>query len=106
MSGTSDSSSLREKLRSEVLPCRWSDLRQHQRRGGLLLVRPDLDLLEVGVAMATDRADRVEVWLLTGRLVRPDDALASTFEERDPRFQFIIVQPWVLAQELLEAEPG
>lgn len=95
---------VRAKLQDEVLACRWADLAKHHERGGLLLVRPDLDLLEVGVALATDRADRVEVWLAVGRLGRPSEEVVSELAARDPRFQFVIVQPWVVAQELVTAD--
>ena len=92
--------STREKLASEVLACRWPDLRPHHERGGLLLVRQDLDLLDAATALADNRADRVEVWLTIGRLVRCDASAATELAERAPRFQFVIVQPWVVAQEL------
>ncbi|MCA9566718.1 MAG: DUF2288 family protein [Myxococcales bacterium] len=92
---------VREKLRAEVLACRWADLEPHHTRGGLLLVRPDLDLLEAGVALATDRTDRVEIWLTVGRLGRPNGPAVADLTARDPRFQVVIVQPWVLAQEIV-----
>lgn len=92
---------LREKLREDVLPCHWEELAEHHERGGLLLVRPDLDLLDAAVALATDRADRVEVWLTVGRLGRPTEAMVGSIMARKPRFQFVIVQPWVVAQEIV-----
>lgn len=94
------SDELRDKLVSEVLPCGWRDLAPHQKRDGLLLVRHDLDLIEAAMALATDRSDRVGVWLTIGRLGRVDDALAAQHAAKGARYQFVIVQPWVLAQEL------
>lgn len=93
----------REKLASEVLACQWLDLAPHHTRDGLLLVRADLDLLVAASALADNRADRIEVWLAVGRMWRCDDAIAADLEARDPRFQFVIVQPWVVAQELVES---
>ncbi len=95
------STELRDTLTAEVLACRWPDLEPHHKRDGLVLVRPDLDLIDAAVAVATNRTDRIEVWLAVGRLVRPDADAVAALAERDPRLQFVIVQPWVLAQELV-----
>ena len=89
---------LRAKITSEILPCDWAALRPHHTRDALFLVSPDLDLVEAAVAVATNRADRVEVWLTVGRLGRPATALVPELEAG--RFQFVIVQPFVLAQLL------
>jgi hypothetical protein len=92
--------STRDKLAAEVLAATWRDLRPHHERGGLVLVRQDLDLLDAAVALADDRTDRLQVWLAVGRVVRCDEAAAADLAARSPRFQFVIVQPWVVAQEL------
>lgn len=96
----------REKLGAEVLGCDWDALAPHHARGALLIARPDLDLLDAAEALATDRRDRVEVWLTVGRLGRPSEALVARWEAAPARFQFVIVQPFVVAQELLEAPCG
>lgn len=93
----------REKLRGEVMACGWDALAPHHARGALLVARPDLDLLDAAAAIADDRRDRVEVWLAVGRLGRPDDALIARWEAGGARFQFAIVQPFVVAQELVRA---
>lgn len=92
----------RDKLRAEILGCGWDALAPHHARGAVLIARPDLDLLDAAEALATDRRDRVEIWLTVGRLGRPSDALVARWEAAPARFQFVIVQPFVLAQELLE----
>ena len=89
---------LRAKITSEILPCDWGALRPHHQREALFLVSPDLDLVEAALAVASNRADRVEAWLTVGRLGRPEAAMAPVLEAG--RFQFVIVQPFVLAQLL------
>jgi hypothetical protein len=91
---------MRSKLASEVLACGWAELEPHHERGALLVVGPDLDLVEAAEAIATDRKDRVEVWLTVGRIGRATPSLVSRWGELESRFQFVIVQPFVLAQEL------
>jgi hypothetical protein len=95
---------MREKLASEVLACGWEDLEPHHGRGALLVVSPDLDLVEAAEALAMDRKDRVEVWLTVGRLGRPTEVLVQRWGSGGSRFQFLIVQPFVLAQELPERD--
>ncbi len=51
--------SLREKLAAEIGPVTWSWLRPHHRRGILFLVDARLELVEVAVAVAGDRVERV-----------------------------------------------
>jgi hypothetical protein len=92
---------LRNKLRSEVLPATWGELVLPFARGALLLAAPALDLLDVAEAIARDDRSRVEAWLSQGTLARASDADAARFvAEPSQRFQFVIVQPWVLAQLL------
>ncbi len=96
---------VRNKLRREVMSCHWEDLAQHQQRGALLLLLPELDLLDVAEAMARDDKQRVTGWLKRGALRRAGEADRVQYEHEsdevsEVRFQFVIVQPWVLAQAL------
>jgi hypothetical protein len=100
---------LREKLRGEVLSSYWEDLAPHQARGALLMLSPDVDLLDAAEAMAQDDNARVGRWLETGAMRRVGAAEAERLgtesealgEESELRFQFVVVQPWVLAQALI-----
>lgn len=92
---------LREKLRSEIMPARWPDLLYQFARGGLLLARSDADLLDLALELARDDRPAVEARLASGELSRCSDEDARRFHEHPgQRFQFVIVQPWVLAQPL------
>jgi hypothetical protein len=92
---------LREKLRAEIMPARWPDLLYQFARGGLLLARPDADLLELAIELAQDDRSKVEARLHSGALRRCGDDDARAFQAApQQRFQFVIVQPWVLAQAL------
>jgi hypothetical protein len=92
---------LREKLRAEIMPARWSDLLYQFARGGLLLARADADLLELALELARDDRAAIEARLTAGELRRCLDDDARDFHANPgQRFQFVIVQPWVLAQAL------
>lgn len=92
---------LREKLRSEVMACAFEDLAPHLSRGALLLAEPTVDFLDVAYAIARDDRASVERFLQAAQLRRagePDQALFGALAEQ--RFQFVVVQPWVLAQPI------
>lgn len=91
---------IRDKLAQEEGPVLWRDLRAHAKRGGLLVVSADLALLEAACAIATDDAEKVETWLTSGQLFKPDlSTLTSWDEDLDKPFRAVVVQPWALAQE-------
>ncbi len=94
------STELRERLKAEVLRAAWDDLAPHFARGALLVATPDLDLLDVAVAIALDDTTRVSAWLGSGRLRKPSDAEGAAWAAAPPAFQAVILQPWVLAQRL------
>jgi hypothetical protein len=92
---------LREKLRSEIMPARWPDLLYQFARGGLLIARADADLLELALELARDDRSAVQARLGSGELRRCTDEDARSYQAHPAqRFQFVIVQPWVLAQPL------
>lgn len=94
---------LRTKLRSEVHSVAWPALEVFAGKGTLLRVATSLDIVEVGARMAEDDRPQVEEWLLAGLLDRPDaELLARWRSEPQTTFAFLIVQPYVLAQEMLQ----
>ena len=96
-----EQSALRKKLASEVDRVSWRPLSPHYERGVLWLLSPDLDLVEVGLAVAEDRVADVSVWIQTGKLRRPTEGEVQAWFD-DPiaqHFAFLIVQPFVLVVE-------
>lgn len=94
-------SALREKLRGAVMATGWDALAGHHQRQALFVVHPAQDLLAVAIAVAEDRADEIGGWLAAGVIGRPRDEDVSEWEgSPTTRFQFVIVQPFVLAQRL------
>jgi hypothetical protein len=95
---------LRTKLRGQVMASYWEDLAPHARRAALLMLHEAVDLLDVAEVLARDDVAALKRLLESGRLVRVAIAEAEALEaEEDARFQFVVVQPWVLAQRLLGA---
>lgn len=99
---------LRATLMESLAPAQWEWLRPHAVAGRLVVVSADLDLLEVGVAIAQDAATQVQGWLQSGFLTVADeaeiarrDAGALTDESNA-----LIVQPFVLVQDGFVSTPA
>lgn len=91
------SSGLSAKIQSEIMNGYWSDLREHAERNAIFVVGADLDLLEVGVAIASDNAASVTGWITNGQLARPTmEQIKGWSETSQKTFLFLILQPHVL----------
>lgn len=87
---------LRARLEQELDVASWEDLRPHRGRGGLLVCAGALSPVDVGHAIALDRAELVAHWVAEGVLSKPgpdEDWAGRTFE-------VVIVQPFVVARLL------
>ena len=91
---------LKEKLKTEVEQADWDMLRVHHEKGSVYFVHGNLELLDVAVAVAKDKAQFIKVWLDTGELSRPTEEEIEGFEKDQftKICDFIIIQPYVLAK--------
>jgi len=96
---------IRETLEKRLGPVFFSDIRAHLERAGLFVVRADLDLIECGVAVATDDVEQVSAWIEEKKLRRPStDELTTWASEPGRRWMAIVVQPFVLVQDAPAAD--
>lgn len=96
---------LQTKLRSEILVADAKSLLPHHRRDALLIAELEVDLLAVAVAIASDETDLVAELLSEKKLYKPSLAqLADWCVDLERRFQYVILQPYVLAQVLPAAK--
>lgn len=90
---------LRNRLTKDLAEVGWRDLRTHAGRGVLFLWTGQTPLVDAAIAVAKDDKSAVESWLEQGQLARPTAAQLSAWEEElDRPFEFVIVQPFVLAR--------
>jgi len=90
--------SIREKLQRDRAATDWRSLGPHYERQALFLVSGGVDLLDAAVAVVEDDSASVAAWLAQGMLARPTDDEADAWaDEPDTRFEFLIVQPYVVA---------
>jgi hypothetical protein len=75
-------------------------LKPHIQRDVVVVVNQELDLLDVGVAIANDDVVSVQHWISEQLLHKPfPEQLAAWNSDQTKRFKALIVQPYVLIQE-------
>ncbi len=93
-------SDIRAELTATLDEAEWDWLAPHARRDVLILVALGLDLVEVGIAIATDDAPCIQGWIDRALIQKPSPAQLSVWNQnQSKRFQALIVQPYVLVQE-------
>ena len=91
---------LRAQLTATLDEAEWDWLAPHARRDLVIWVALGLDLIEVGVAIATDDAPCIQSWIDQALIQKPSSAQLSVWNQnQSKRFQSLIVQPYVLVQE-------
>jgi hypothetical protein len=92
---------LRQELKSMIGPAEWHNLLPHAARDSIVVVNPGLDLAEVGVAVATDNTHSVQRWISEALIAKPTlEQLEDWERDRSRQFQALIVQPYVLIQDI------
>lgn len=93
-----------ESFRRDLAEVGWQDLRIHLQRDAIILVSADLDIVPVAVAVAEDDSRQVETWVTSGAIGKPSRQQLDDWEENlEKRFRMLIVQPFILVQEIAVA---
>lgn len=96
---------LRQDLAEMVGPTQWNWLKPHIARDAVVFVDPQLDLVDVGVALTNDNVQSVQRWIGEQLITKPTKEQLETWGISGPnnQLQSLIVQPYVLVQEILKA---
>ena len=95
---------LRAALVESLDEAEWEWLIPHVKRDAVVVVAPELNLLDVGIAIASDNVFSVQQWIGEELIYKPSAGqLADWNCDRTKRFNTLIVQPYVLVQELAAA---
>ncbi|MDH5300374.1 MAG: DUF2288 domain-containing protein [Gammaproteobacteria bacterium] len=95
---------VRQELNEQTAKIGWKELERHFARGVLVKVAAELDLVVVGEAMVRDDAKQLGVWASAGKVVRASEEDARRWVDNDTVFWAVVVAPWVLVQEVYEAD--
>ncbi|MGH1396928.1 MAG: DUF2288 domain-containing protein [Trichormus sp.] len=94
-------SDLREELLETLDEAEWEWLIPHVQRDAVILVSQDLDLLDVGEAIANDNTSSVQQWIERQLITKPSVTQVGQWNsDRTKRFNTLILQPYVLVQEM------
>ncbi|ESA33057.1 putative conserved small protein [Leptolyngbya sp. Heron Island J] len=96
---------LRQDLANMVGPTQWDWLKPHIARDAVVFVDPQLDLVEVGMALTNDNVQSVQRWIGEQLITKPTREQLEAWGVTGPtnQLQSLIVQPYVLVQEILAA---
>jgi hypothetical protein len=90
---------LRQELTELLDETTWEWLAPHADRDAVIIVAPQLELVEVGMAIAQDQAQSVQHWIAEQLLTKPTLEQKLQWEKPEQqRFAALIVQPYVLVQ--------
>jgi hypothetical protein len=93
-------SDIQTQLTEEIAKIDWKSLIPHGQRDALIVVSPDLNLIDVGEAMANDNVAIVQTWISQQLIRKPfSEELSSWNTLPDKEFTSLIIQPFVLIQE-------
>jgi hypothetical protein len=93
---------LREQLAEILDEAELEWLKPHIQKDAVILVVAELDLLDVGVAIASDNTQAVQHWIGEQLLVKPSPEMLSRWNANpSQKFQAMIIQPYILVKELV-----
>ena len=94
-------SDLRTELSETIDEAEWEWLIPHVKRDAVIVVSLDLDLLDVGEAIANDNIPLVQRWIDEEFISKPSNQQLGVWNSnQQKRFNTLIIQPYVLVQEI------
>lgn len=91
-------SDLKTQLQEQLAEVDWKDLIPHAQRDAVIIVHPQLDLVEVGSAIAQDNTMIIQNWISEQLITKPSSEELSQWNDKpDTKFNTLIVQPFVIA---------
>lgn len=93
---------LRQKINLETGQLSWTELQKYFAKGNVIVVQPDLDLIDVAARFAADDKDSVAQWIENEAIKRALDDDARQWQARNSDFWTVVVAPWILVQEIVK----
>ena len=97
-----DSQLRNEPLASTIDEAEWAWIKPHVQRDAVIIVGQNLNLLDVAKEVAANNAQLIQKWIQKGFLAKPNQEQIKEWDTSPTkRFTSIVVQPYVLIQEIL-----
>jgi hypothetical protein len=91
---------LKEKLEQDVADISWQELQVHARRDAIIVIKDELELSAVAVAIAEDDTTSVQGWIGEEVIAKPTaEQLTDWNQNPEKQFVALIVQPFVVVKE-------
>lgn len=90
----------RAKIISETAKIPWLDLQRFFASGKVMLVTPELDLVDVAFALQEDNIEQVKTWTKDLQVFPVTDDDARNWVASDASLWAVVVKPWGLVQEI------
>lgn len=90
----------RARIVSETARIPWRELQRFFAAGKVMLVSPELDLVDVAFAIQDDDIEQVKPWSENLQLGPVSDDLARQWVADDATLWAVVIKPWVLVQIL------
>lgn len=90
---------LRTRLNLETGRVSWKDIEILFARGMLMVVAPELDLVEVAALTAENETTRMKAWTDQGLVGALSAGQAKDWQAREPELWAVVVAPWAFVQE-------
>ncbi|OZG72546.1 hypothetical protein BTA51_15630 [Hahella sp. CCB-MM4] len=87
------------KLLGETSRINWRDLEIFYAKGQVVEVQPELDLIEVALAVSKDDSAAVGDWMNQQKVGQVDPDKARRWHEEKRGVWAVVVAPWVLVQD-------
>jgi len=90
----------RAKIITETAKIPWLELQRFFAAGKVMLVAPELDLVDVAFALQEDDIEQVKTWTEALQVIPVSDELAKDWVASDATLWAVVVKPWVLVQTI------
>ena len=89
---------LRAELNAQTAQYPWTELQRYFATGSVIIVAPELDLVDAAARVATDDKASVQQWMQAGQRGKVTDEQAAFWFTQNILLWTVVVKPWILVQ--------
>ena len=93
---------LQQHFNRETGQLAWNELQPHFERDSVIIVHPNLDLIDVATKLVMDNKIVIEGYLKNGNIARASTQDAQRWRALQTSFWTVVTAPWVLVQEIID----
>jgi hypothetical protein len=90
---------LRQEYLGQTARIHWHDLQTYHASGSVIVVAPELHLVEVAVQLGLDNTACFQRWIDTAEVAAVSDEQALHWYETNANLWAVVAAPWVLVQQ-------